>query len=94
MASSGARATARNSSVLKKPRLSSRKISSTYRMSLLVSDVLAQLVSEAELLGHQIEDLVIIFRLENRLDDLIAPLQRPIRGRARAARLGRAGRRQ
>src|SRR5262249_30861912 len=38
-------------------------------------DVLEQHFSEAELLGYQIEHLVVVFRLEARRHDLFAPLQ-------------------
>ena len=50
-------------------------------------DVLEHLVGEAELLGEQIHDLVIVLRFEDRLDDLLAPLQRAVRGGARAVHL-------
>ena len=43
-------------------------------------DVLEHLVGEAELLGQQIHDLDIVLRLEDRLDDLLAPLQRAVGG--------------
>src|SRR5262245_60613567 len=47
-------------------------------------DVLEHLVGEAELHRQAIHDFVIVFGFENRLDDLLAPLQRAVRGRARA----------
>ena len=53
-------------------------------------DVLEHLVGEAELLGQEIHDLVVVLRLEDRLDDLLAPLERAVRrgARARASRTG------
>ena len=50
-------------------------------------DVLEHLVGEAELLRQEIHDLVVVLRFEDRLDDLLAPLQRAVRRRARARRL-------
>ena len=61
-------------------------------------DVLEHLLLEAELLGEQIHDLVIGLGLEERPEDLLAPLQRAVRRGERAVRLeGRrpaAGRRR
>ena len=58
-------------------------------------DVLEHLVGEAELLRQAIDDLVVVLRFEDRLDDLLAPLQRAVGRRARARRFElRAGRQQ
>ncbi len=58
-------------------------------------DVLEHLVGEAELLRQAIDDLVVVLRFEDRLDDLLAPLQRTVRGGARTRRFElRAGRQQ
>ena len=58
-------------------------------------DVLEHPVGETELLRQPVDDLVIVLRFEDRLDDLLAPLQRAVgRGaRARGFELG-AGRQQ
>ena len=50
-------------------------------------DVLEHLVGEAELLGQEIHDLVVVLRFEDRLDDLLAPLDRAVGRRARARRV-------
>ena len=57
-------------------------------------DVLEHLVGEAELLRHQIDDLEVVLRFEDRLDDLLAPLQRAVRGDARALALELRGNRE
>ena len=61
-----------------------------HRHVVLDLDVLEHPVGEAELLGQQIHDLVVVLGLEDRLDDLLAPLQRAVRRRARA-RASRTG---
>ena len=50
-------------------------------------DVLEHLVGEAELLGEEIHHLVVVLGLEDRLDDLLAPLDRAVGRRARAGGL-------
>jgi hypothetical protein len=55
-----------------------------YRNVVLDLDVLEHLLGVAELFGEEVHHLVVVFRLEDRLDDLFAPLDRPVRGRARA----------
>ena len=50
-------------------------------------DVLEHQVGEAKLLGEEIHHLVVVLRLEDRLDDLLAPLERAIGRRARAVGL-------
>ncbi len=53
-------------------------------------DVLEHLLREAELAGQHEHDIVVVLRFEDRLDDLLAPLDRAVgRGaRARALELG------
>src|SRR6516225_9129761 len=50
-------------------------------------DVLEHRLGKAEPLREQINSLVIVLRLEDRLDDLLAPLQRAVGGSARAGSL-------
>ena len=57
-----------------------------YRV-ILDLDVLEHLVREAELAGEQIHRVVVVFRFEHRLDDLLAPLQRAVRGGTRPIHL-------
>ena len=58
-------------------------------------DVLEHLVGKAELAGEHVHDVVVVLRLEDRLDDLLAPLQRAVGGGARAVHLeAGAGRQQ
>ena len=47
-------------------------------------DVLEHQIGEAKPLRQEIHGLVVVFGLEDRLDDLLAPLQRAVRRRARA----------
>ena len=47
-------------------------------------DVLEHLVGEAELLGHQIKNLIVVLGLEAWRDDRLAPLQRAVGRNARA----------
>ena len=49
-----------------------------HRHIVLDLDVLEHQVGEAELLGEEIHHLVVVFGLEDRLDDLLAPLDRPV----------------
>ena len=58
-----------------------------HRQVVLDLDVLEHLVGEAELLGEEIHHLVVVLRLEDRLDDLLAPLDRAVGRRARAVGL-------
>ena len=44
-------------------------------MLVLDLDILEHLVGEAEFLGKPVDDLVVVLRFEDRLDDLLAPLQ-------------------
>jgi hypothetical protein len=46
-------------------------------------DVFAEFLLEPELPGEEIENLLIRFQLKDRLDDLLTPLQRSVRRRAR-----------
>ena len=64
------------------------------RQIVLDLDVLEHLIGEAELLGHQVDDFKIVLRFEDRLDDLLAPLQCSVRGDARAAAFELRGDRQ
>jgi len=50
-------------------------------------DVLEHQVGKAKLLRQTVQDLVIVLRLEDGLDDLLAPLDRAVGGRARARSL-------
>ena len=50
--------------------------------SVLDLDVLEHLVGEAELAGKQVHHVVVVLALEDRLDDLLAPLQRAVGGGA------------
>src|SRR4029453_18551921 len=52
--------------------------------TILDFDVLEHLVSEAELSGKHVHDIVVILALEDRFDDLLAPLQRAVGGGARS----------
>ena len=52
-------------------------------MVVLDLDVLEHLVGKTEFLGKAVDDLEIVFRLEDRLDHLFAPLDRAVRCRAR-----------
>src|SRR5260370_30767237 len=45
---------------------------------------LEQLLSEAQLARQQVHDVVIVLALEDRFDELLAPLQRAVRGGARS----------
>ena len=65
-----------------------------FRQIVLDLDVLEHLVGEAEFLGHQIDDFEVILAFEHRLDDLLAPLQRTVRGDTRALALELRGDRQ
>src|SRR3546814_10116692 len=58
-----------------------------YRPISLDRHVLEHPVGETELLRQQIEDLIIVLLLEARLDDPLAPLQRPVGSDARAGGL-------
>ena len=52
-------------------------------------------VGEAEFAREHVHDVVVVLRFEDRLDDLLAPLQRAVGGRARAVHLeAGAGRQQ
>src|SRR5258707_11926538 len=56
-------------------------------------DVLEQLLREPELASKQAHGVVVVLALEHRFYDLLAPLQRAIRGGARSVHLEtRAGR--
>src|SRR5882757_9597791 len=55
------------------------------RLVVLDLDVLEHAVGKAELLGEEIHRFVVVLRLEDRLDNLLAPLKRAVRCRARAA---------
>src|SRR6185437_3227625 len=57
-------------------------------------DVLEHLISEAELLRYLVYDLEIVLAFEHRLDDLLAPLQRPVRGNPRTLAFELRGNRQ
>src|SRR4029079_3117231 len=57
-------------------------------------DVLEHLVGEAELLRQEIDDLEVVLRFEDRLHDLLAPLQRAVRGNARTLALELRGNRE
>ena len=57
-------------------------------------DVLEHQVGEAELLGEEIHHLVVVLELEDRLDDLFAPLDRAVGRRARTVGLVACGDRQ
>src|SRR2546429_5636472 len=57
------------------------------RQIFLDLDVLEHLVGEAELLCHQIDDFEVILAFEHRPYDLLAPLERTVRGDARALAL-------
>jgi hypothetical protein len=50
-------------------------------------DVLEHPVSKAELAGQHVHGVVVVLRFKDRLDDLLAPLQRAIRGRPRTIHL-------
>ena len=65
-----------------------------HRHIVLDLDVLEHPVGEAELLGEEIHDLSIVFGLEDRLYDLLAPLHRAIGSDARAFGFVAGGNRQ
>ena len=50
--------------------------------SILDLDVLEHLIGEAELSGKQVHYVIVVLALEDRFDDLLAPLQRAVRGSA------------
>ncbi len=50
-------------------------------------DVLEHAVGKAELLRQHVHDVVVVLRFEDRLDDLLAPLDRAVRSGARAVAL-------
>ena len=58
-----------------------------HRPVALDSYVLEHPVGEAELLREQVNDLIVVLLLEARLDDLLAPLDRPVGSDARAGSL-------
>ena len=65
-----------------------------HRYTVLDTDVLEQLVGEAELLGEEIGDLVVRLRLEDRVDHLFPPLYGALRVGHRAGHFHRRSRRQ
>ena len=69
-------------------------MSSAEHMPVLDLDVLEHLVGEAELLRELVHDVVVVPQLEGRLDDLLAPLQRTVRGGARTVHFERGAGRQ
>ncbi|EWH03777.1 hypothetical protein Q427_01370 [Halomonas sp. BC04] len=56
-------------------------------------DMAGELVGEAELLGEQVHDLMVGTGFEQRLDDLVTPLQRAVGGGDAAVCLELSGRR-
>src|SRR2546430_7443144 len=57
------------------------------RYVVLDLDVLEHKIGKAELFGEEIHNLVVVLRLEDRLDDLLAPLEGAIRCGARTVGL-------
>lgn len=55
-----------------------------HRLIVFHLDMLEQLIGETQLVGEQIHDGVVRFRIEQRFNHLIAPLQRAVRGSDRA----------
>ena len=64
------------------------------RQIVLDLDVLEHRVGKTELLGQEVHDLEVVLRFEDRLDDLLAPLDRPVGRGARAVGFVAGGDRQ
>src|SRR5580692_7934407 len=56
-------------------------------LAVLDLDILEHQVREAKLAGEHVHRVVVVLRFKDRLDDLLAPLQRTVRSSARAIHL-------